>query len=88
MHGIEGTRQFAVPTGPGRPGQGDALDALWMAVREKRHCVHDARWGKATVEAVLALLRSAQERCEVFLRFQTPVSAAEQRPLRHDLRAD
>jgi phthalate 4,5-cis-dihydrodiol dehydrogenase len=73
LHGIEGTRQLEVPTGPGRPGQGDALDALWMAVRESRRCTHDARWGKASVEAVLALLRSAQERREVALRFQTPV---------------
>lgn len=73
IHGIEGTRQLAVPTGPGRPGQGDALDALWMAVREGRRCIHDARWGKASVEAVLAVLRSAQDRREVTLRFQTPV---------------
>jgi phthalate 4,5-cis-dihydrodiol dehydrogenase len=74
IHGIEGTRQFAVPIATGRPGQGDALDALWMAVRTKRRCIHDARWGKASVEAVLALLRSAQERREMTLRFQTPVS--------------
>ncbi len=73
LHGVEGTRQLEVPTGPGRPGQGDALDALWMAVREGRRCIHDARWGKASVEAVLAMLRSAQERREVALRFQTPV---------------
>jgi phthalate 4,5-cis-dihydrodiol dehydrogenase len=73
LHGIEGTHQLAVPTGPGRPGQGDALDALWMALREGRRCIHDARWGKASVEAVLAVLRSAQERREVTLRFQTPV---------------
>ena len=72
IHGIEGNRQVAVPTGPGRPGQGDALDALWTAVREKRRCIHDARWGKASVEVVLALLRSAQERREIALRFQTP----------------
>jgi phthalate 4,5-cis-dihydrodiol dehydrogenase len=73
MHGVEGTREVAVTAGLGRPGQGDALDALWMAVREKRRCIHDAQWGKATVEAVLALLRSAQERREIALRFQTHV---------------
>jgi phthalate 4,5-cis-dihydrodiol dehydrogenase len=74
LHGIEGTRQLTVPTGPGRPGQGDALDALWTAIRENRRCIHDARWGRASVEAVLALLRSAQERREVTLRVQTPAS--------------
>jgi phthalate 4,5-cis-dihydrodiol dehydrogenase len=74
LHGIEGTRQLTVPTGPGRPGQGDALDALWMTIRENRRCIHDARWGRASVEAVLALLRSAQERREVTLRLQMPAS--------------
>jgi phthalate 4,5-cis-dihydrodiol dehydrogenase len=67
VHGIDGTREVAVPRGPGRPGQGDALDALWAAVREGRRCVHDARWGRATVEVILAILRSAQTRREVEL---------------------
>jgi phthalate 4,5-cis-dihydrodiol dehydrogenase len=71
IHGVDGTREVGVTAGPGRPGQGDALDALWMAVRENRQCIHDAQWGKATVEAVLALLRSARERREIALRFQT-----------------
>src|SRR5262249_62334846 len=71
LHGIEGTRQIPVPTGPGRPGQGDALDALWMAVREGRRCIHDARWGKASVEAVFAVLRSGRGRRGVTLPRQT-----------------
>jgi phthalate 4,5-cis-dihydrodiol dehydrogenase len=67
IHGIDGTREVAVPRGPGRPGQGDALDALWAAVREGRQCVHDARWGRATVEVILAILQSARTRREVDL---------------------
>lgn len=59
-HGIHGTREHAVPRGPGRPGQGDALDALWSAVRERRPCRHDARWGRATVEIILAILESSR----------------------------
>lgn len=73
IHGTEGTREIAVTTGQTRPGQGDALDALWMVVKEGRRCIHDAQWGRATVEVVLALLRSAQERREIELRFQTQV---------------
>jgi len=88
IHGIEGTRPVAVPAGPGRPGQGDALDALWMAVREGRQCIHDAQWGRATVEVVLALLRSAQERREVTLRYQTPVPAQAALPLDAQPRPD
>jgi phthalate 4,5-cis-dihydrodiol dehydrogenase len=67
IHGLEGTREVAVPRGPGWQGQGDALDALWAAVREGRPSVHDARWGKATVEVVQAIVLSSAERREVIL---------------------
>ena len=65
IHDIKGTREIAIERGIGRPGQGDALDALWAVVRDGRKSVHDTRWGKATVEAVFAIVRSARERCEV-----------------------
>jgi len=67
IHGIRGTREVAVPRGLGRPGQGDALDALWEAVREGRRCIHDARWGRATVEIILAILQSSHSHREVRL---------------------
>jgi phthalate 4,5-cis-dihydrodiol dehydrogenase len=67
IHGLDGTREVAVPRGVGRPGQGDALDALWAALREGRRSIHDARWGRATVEVVLAILRSSASRTEVWL---------------------
>jgi phthalate 4,5-cis-dihydrodiol dehydrogenase len=67
IHGTHGTREVAAPCGPGRPGHGDALDALWDAVREGRRCAHDARWGRATVEVVLAILQSSKSHREVRL---------------------
>ena len=67
IHGVDGTREVAVPRGPGRPGQGDALDALWAAVREGRRCLHDARWGRKTVEVILAILQSSESHREVRL---------------------
>jgi phthalate 4,5-cis-dihydrodiol dehydrogenase len=67
IHGTDGTREAAVPRGPGRPGQGDALDALWEALREGRRCVHDARWGRGTVEIILAILQSSKSHREVRL---------------------
>ena len=67
IHGIDGTREVAVPRGMGRPGQGDALDALWAALREGHRCGHDARWGRATVQVVLAILQSSASRSEVLL---------------------
>jgi phthalate 4,5-cis-dihydrodiol dehydrogenase len=65
-----GVREMAVPRGPGWAGHGDALDALLAAVREGRPCPMDARWGKANVEAMLAVLRSARERREIALTHQ------------------
>jgi phthalate 4,5-cis-dihydrodiol dehydrogenase len=67
IHGLEGTRELDVPRGPGWRGQGDALDALWAAVREGRPSIHDARWGRVTVEVVQAILQSSAERREVIL---------------------
>lgn len=67
IHGIHGTREIAVPRDASRPGHGNALDALWDAVREGRRCAHDARWGRATVEIVLAILKSSTSHREVQL---------------------
>jgi phthalate 4,5-cis-dihydrodiol dehydrogenase len=67
IHGTDGTREVAVPRGPGRPGHGDAIDAFWAAVRESRPCLHDARWGRTTVEIILAMLESSASRREVAL---------------------
>jgi phthalate 4,5-cis-dihydrodiol dehydrogenase len=70
IHGVAGRRDIKIPRGEGRPGHGDALDALWAAVRDNRRDIHDARWGKASVEVILAILRSARERREVVLEHQ------------------
>ena len=67
VHGLSGTREIAVPRGTGRPGQGDALDSLWQAVRNGRPSRHNARWGRNTIEVILAVLQSAKARREVLL---------------------
>src|SRR5262249_44653466 len=67
IHGIHGTGEIAVSRGAGRPGHGDALDALWFEVREGRRYAHDARWGRATVQILLAILQSSKSRREVRL---------------------
>ena len=67
IHGVDGTREVAVPRGVGRPGQGDALDELWRAVREGHPSMHDARWARDTIEVILGVLRSSKERREVLL---------------------
>jgi phthalate 4,5-cis-dihydrodiol dehydrogenase len=68
IHGEAGTHEIAVPRGVGRPGQGDALDALWLAVRDGQPSMHDARWGRDTIAVILAVLQSSKTRREVLLR--------------------
>jgi hypothetical protein len=42
-------------------------------VREDRPSFCDARWAKATLEALLAIYQSARERREVQLSYQVPL---------------
>jgi phthalate 4,5-cis-dihydrodiol dehydrogenase len=67
VHGLDGTREVEVPRGTGRPGQGDALDALWLAVRKGVPSPHDAAWGRDTVAVILAVLESSRARREIVL---------------------
>jgi phthalate 4,5-cis-dihydrodiol dehydrogenase len=70
----DGAHEIAVQRGVGRPGHGDAIDALWGAMRYGERSPHDARWGKATLEVVLAILRSARERREIILEHQIAIA--------------
>lgn len=67
VHGLTGTREIMVARGVGRPGQGDALDSLWQAVRNGVASRHDARWGRDTIAVILAILESSKSRREVVL---------------------
>ena len=49
------------------------LDDLATAIRTNRTPVHDGRWGKATVEVALAILRSSRRNMEVLLEHQVAV---------------
>jgi phthalate 4,5-cis-dihydrodiol dehydrogenase len=46
------------------------LGDFYRAVTEERAVAHDGRWGKATLEACLALLQSSREKREIFLSHQ------------------
>jgi phthalate 4,5-cis-dihydrodiol dehydrogenase len=63
----EGVREIAVERRGGVPGRHEVLDDLVAAVRDGVRPLHDARWGMATVEVALALLRSAREGREIVL---------------------
>ena len=69
-----GMREIAIARGDSMPGRREALDDLRAAIRSGRRPLHDGRWGKATVEVALAILRSAREGREVTLEHQVAVA--------------
>lgn len=58
--------------GPTRRGE---LDELYHALIDGAPLCHDGRWGLANLEVCLALIDSARERKEIYLRHQTPIAA-------------
>ena len=77
VYTAEGMREVPIAPGRGVPGRGDVLDELYNAVVNGAPLVHDARWGKATVEVCLAILESSRTRQEVTLSHQVAVPAGQ-----------
>jgi phthalate 4,5-cis-dihydrodiol dehydrogenase len=51
----------------------EVIDELVGAIRGDRKPLHDGRWARATLEACLAILRSAREKQDVVLKLQVGV---------------
>jgi phthalate 4,5-cis-dihydrodiol dehydrogenase len=66
----EGQRQIEVPVG--RHLSGYAFEEMYDALVNQKPVIRDGRWGKATLEVQLAMVRSAQERREIQLKHQCP----------------
>jgi phthalate 4,5-cis-dihydrodiol dehydrogenase len=69
----QGAREVPIAARGGVPGRREVLDDMYAAVREGKRPLHDARWGKATLEASLAVLQSARENREIALVHQVAV---------------
>jgi phthalate 4,5-cis-dihydrodiol dehydrogenase len=67
-----GKREIPVPLGRAVPDKGKVVDELYDAVVNDRPVRHNGRWGKATLEACLAIQQSARERREIVLSHQVP----------------
>jgi phthalate 4,5-cis-dihydrodiol dehydrogenase len=67
IYGLDGMREIALAQRAGIPGRREVLDDLYGALRHGVAPVHDARWGRATLKAALALLQSAREQTEVLV---------------------
>jgi phthalate 4,5-cis-dihydrodiol dehydrogenase len=73
VHGDDGDEQIDVFNGEGYNRRYGAVevDEMHAAMAEDRPVrIHDARWGKATLEVVLGIIQSAQERREVQMHHQ------------------
>jgi phthalate 4,5-cis-dihydrodiol dehydrogenase len=66
----EGQRQIEVPVG--RHLSGYAFEEMYDALVNQKPVIRDGRWGKATLEVQLAMVRSAHERREIQLEHQCP----------------
>ena len=75
IHGDEGTEHMSVYGGEGynrRYGEVE-VDEMHAAIVENRPVrIHDHYWGKATLEVVLGILQSSEEREQVDMLYQVP----------------
>ncbi len=66
----EDRRRYDVAIPLGEAPRSGVIDELHMAIRTGAPVVHDAAWGRATMEVCLAILESARSREAQALRFQ------------------
>jgi phthalate 4,5-cis-dihydrodiol dehydrogenase len=64
---------WEIPISRETDGRHGIVNQMYEAVVNDRQPSADGRWGKATVEVLLAVFASARERREVFLSHQAPV---------------
>jgi phthalate 4,5-cis-dihydrodiol dehydrogenase len=69
VYGAQGREEIACPPFMDRAGE---LIKLYRAVSENSPPFNDGRWGKATLEVLLAILQSSKESREIFLQHQVP----------------
>jgi phthalate 4,5-cis-dihydrodiol dehydrogenase len=71
VHSDRGTEDVPLIGGGGPSRRGELME-LYNAVVLDKPIRHTGAWGMATLEVCLALMQSAQERKEIFLKHQVP----------------
>jgi phthalate 4,5-cis-dihydrodiol dehydrogenase len=71
VHSDEGTKDVPLIGGGGPSRRGELME-LYNAVVLDKPIRHTGPWGMATLEVCLALIQSAKERKEIFLKHQVP----------------
>jgi phthalate 4,5-cis-dihydrodiol dehydrogenase len=72
LHVYSDEDTWKIPISTETDGRHGIVDQLYEAVVNGRRPSADGPWGKATLEVLLAVFTSAQERREVFLSHQVP----------------
>jgi len=67
LYDDDGVQEIALPTSEGLSGRREVLDELWRSVTNADGVVHNGQFGRATLEACLAIKRSSDERREIVL---------------------
>jgi phthalate 4,5-cis-dihydrodiol dehydrogenase len=65
-----------LPGGGKYSGRHNVLDDMRASVLEGKKPLHDGRWGKASVEVALAIMRSSRENMDVLLEHQVAVDGS------------
>jgi phthalate 4,5-cis-dihydrodiol dehydrogenase len=72
IYGEDGKREIKLPREPGG-ARGGELGEFYDAIMNDRPVFHDGKWGTGTLEVCFAILKSAEERREVYMSHQVPV---------------
>jgi len=70
-----------IPVAKGIRGRQAEVNELYEAVFNNRPLFHDGRWGEATLEVCLGILRSAKEKKEISMSHQVRVQDAAMMPV-------
>jgi len=70
VYGEDEKREIPLPNTP--DGRDGIIEEVYQAVVNDRRPANDGHWGKATLEVLLALFQSGQERREIQMSYQVP----------------
>jgi predicted dehydrogenase len=70
VYGEEGKKE--IPLTQGNSAREEEVSELYEAIAGDKPVSHGGRWGEATLEVCLAIIESARERREIFMKHQVP----------------
>jgi phthalate 4,5-cis-dihydrodiol dehydrogenase len=74
VYSDEEIRKLDLGFGRGNTQRSGVIDEIYDAIYLDKPLLHDARWGMATIEVCLAILKSSRDRKEITLKHQVPLN--------------